>query len=416
MVQAPDSKELWRVIRSLGLVSSAPPSPFNFFSAESINKHFATICRQHVPSSSEVLSDILSVPVEDELTSFDFRKIEIQSLISICNSAKVSGAKGADGLSRRHLLCAMPSVGGFLSDLFNLSLESGVFPDAWKKVLVRPIVKSNIPESLGDLCRVVYIERRNLFSERQCGYRKGHSTQAALLGLTDSIKRGMNESKVTILVLFGLSKAFDTVDHALLLKTLRKLNCGNEVIRWLYSYLKDRFQAVVGENGVWSNWVRLTCGVPQGSILGPLLFLLFMNDLPNVIQYCKSLMFVDDTQIYLECEPRNLQAGVDRVTIDVNAFMAWTRSNGITVNLKKTKAMIIGTRAHISRIDLKTCPQIVACDAHVESARNLGVWLDNTLSWKTHVGKTIGRIYGALWSLKVHRHSLTQELRKNLVQ
>ena len=123
---------------------------------------------------------------------------------------------------------------------------------------------------------------------------------------------GINEQNITILVLFDLSKAFDTVNHRILLRKLRKLNFGDTKIEFSYyfSYLSNRSQVVIYEQGNTSDTLGTTSGVPEGSILGPLLFLLYMNDLPNAIKHSKILMYVDDTQIYLKRPFHQLTEGI----------------------------------------------------------------------------------------------------------
>ena len=144
---------------------------------------------------------------------------------------------------------------------------------------------------------------------------------------------------VTILLLFDLSKAFDTVPHIKLLEKLRTLNFDDTSIKWFYSNLSGRSQSVVNDQGSHSNWKNTTSGVPQGSVLGSYLFLLFMNDLPGAIKHSKILMYVDDTHLYIQCHPRDLKSCIEKLSLDANFFNNWVHNNSLSINLDKTKAI-----------------------------------------------------------------------------
>ena len=139
----------------------------------------------------------------------------------------------------------------------------------------------------------------------------------------------MNELCVTILVLFDLSKAFNTVDHSI----LSKLIFDNTVMKWFSSYLVGRSQAIVDENGNASNWSNTTSSVSQGSILGPLLFVLYMNDLSKVVRHSKILLYVNDYQIYLKCPIHLLEEGIRQINEDANNFADWVSRNLLTLNI-----------------------------------------------------------------------------------
>lgn len=143
-----------------------------------------------------------------------------------------------------------------------------------------------------------YLEAHNLLDSRQAGFRLRHSTQTALLGVLDDVRRTIYKRQVTILVLLDFSKAFDTISHARLLLKLRSLNVSNATLGWFFNYLADRLQAVVDEDGNVSDWLRASSGVPQGSVLSPLLFDIYINNLPRVLRFARHMLFADDTQLY----------------------------------------------------------------------------------------------------------------------
>lgn len=157
---------------------------------------------------------------------------------------------------------------------------------------------------------------------------------------------------VTLFVLFDFSRAFDTVNHSLLVDKLQSFELSNQVIRWLISYLTGRSQAVVGPDGGMYAWMAVLAGVPQGSVLGPLLFSLFINDLPTVLSYSKYILYADELQIYLHCYSEELPDAIVRLSSDISRVCGWATRSQLKLNLNKTKAVCIASGQFIRHLDL----------------------------------------------------------------
>ena len=188
-----------------------------------------------------------------------------------------------------------------------------------------------------------YLNDNKLLHEKQSGFRAGHSTESALILLIDSWLKAINEGKFVGCVMIDFRKAFDLVDHAVLLKKLEIYKCGKSALSWFKSYLSTRTQKVSIKHSK-SDTENITCGVPQGSILGPLLFLIFINDLPLKLQniVASTDLYADDTTIYdIQYDKQVLENNLQRSLV---LLQQWCKENGMLINTDKTKVMFITSR------------------------------------------------------------------------
>lgn len=200
---------------------------------------------------------------------------------------------------------------------------------------------SKILEKVFDKRLDDFITKHNLLSESQYGLRPGRSTSLALLELIEEISTSLDNKKSSIEVFIDLKKAFDTIDHQLLLKKLDNYGCRGVVNDWLASYLSNRKQYVYF-NGINSDLSNVTCGVPQGSILGPKLFILYINDICNVSNVLKFVIFADDTNIF--CSHEDIKYLCEQVSIELQKLSVWFAVNKLSLNVTKTNYMIFSNR------------------------------------------------------------------------
>ena len=331
----------------------------------------------------------------------------------------VSKATGLDQIGPRLLKLSAEVISSSLTNVINCSIKQGIFPDQWKCAKVNPLFKKgssndvnnyrpiSILPTLSKLIEkhvhdsfVNYLNHYKLLCKSQSGFRKKHSCETALVCMIDKWLAALNDGEFVGVVMLDFSKAFDLCSHEILLQKLHIYKCGDNTIKWFKSYLTNRTQAV-NLNGVISDNQITTCGVPQGSILGPLLFLLFINDLPMYIQdnVTNVDMYADDTTIYdintskSEVE-LNLQAALNNVS-------AWCLNNGMVLNATKTKVILITTPQKRSRL-VNQPLRLKYKDVTLEVTTGdkiLGIHINENLKWDNHIKFLRKKISSNLWLL-----------------
>jgi hypothetical protein len=262
-----------------------------------------------------------------------------------------------------------------------------------------------------------YLQSSNLLLSSQSAYRPFHSTETAVLRVLSDLLLAVDQGEVAALVLLDLSAAFDTVDHNILLRRLRSTYGFNgAVLKWFQSYLHGRSQCV-RRGSSRSASTLLFCGVPQGSVLGPILFILYTADLvPLIDQHSlHGHLYADDTQTYGSCRPDDVQDFEQRISACVDDVALWMKSNRLQLNTDKTEILWCATsrrQSQLPKSSLRICSDFVAPSSTV---RDLGIYLDADLSMKSHVRRVTSSCFAILRQLRSLRRSISSSVYRTLI-
>ena len=321
-----------------------------------------------------------------------------------------------------------------ISYLINLSLFSGIFPDKLKVSLIRPLHKEGSKEEcnnyrpislLPSLSKVYekaiseqlveHFIKNKVLSKNQFGFRKKRNTTHAIMSVIEIISNALNNKEYTLAVFLDLRKAFDTVDLDILIDKLKHYGIRGNAIKFIENYLKNRTQIVQIENRQ-SNSRIITHGVPQGSILGPLLFIIYINDLCTVCPSLFAALFADDSNFFkIDKSLKKLKESMDDDLIIINQ---WLKANKLSINLSKTKSMVICTR-QLNNNPLVNISINEASIEQVDTTKFLGVYINKHMNWSHHINtltKKMAKLSGMMYKAKSNLSEKTCiELYKSLI-
>ena len=362
-------------------------------------------------------------------TSFFLSDIEDMEIITCVKNMKNSHSCGHDDISSFIIKNTISAIIQPLNHIFNLSFKSGIFPDHFKISKIIPLLKDGDPKLasnyrpislLPSISKILerlmfkrlsnYLDSLKFFNESQYGFRRNRSTELALLDITEFVLNGMENKLTTVGVFLDLSKAFDSVNHDILLKKLNSIGIRGLQYNWFESYLKCRHQYVsIGSNT--SAYTPIKCGVPQGSILSPLLFLIFMNDISNVSKIIRTVLFADDTTFL--CSGKNIKEVTNTINSKLIKIYDWLASNSLNINYKKTNYMLFGPKIVTNTLNTKIFINNTPLE-RVPITKFLGFMLCDNLSWLDHILYTstkITKLTGILFKL---RYKLTADIVKKI--
>ena len=382
--------------------------------AEGFNEYFANI-GPNLASNIDSSNYNFETHVKNAKSGFAaFQHVTVSHVSHLLHGLSSNKATGIDKISCKIIKLATPVISDSLTLIFNQAITLSSFPDEWKIARVIPLYKNgqrNIPGNYRPISvlpaiskimeRILYDQLHSylttfeLLSDSQFGFQKSHSTASALLDCTNEWYVNLDRKMFNLVVLIDLKKAFDTVDHQILLRKLELYGIKGQALTLLRSYLTNRNQKCQIKNS-FSSERLIKCGVLQGSILGPLFFLLYINDLPHCLNKTKPRMFADDT---------NLTASANSLTdleAAANSDLENLIANRLNLNVAKTEFMLIGSKPMIKNTSVSH-PNVLIENKQIKQVnecKTLGVTIDKHLSWKSNTEKICKKVTAGISAIR----------------
>ncbi|XP_032421926.1 uncharacterized protein LOC116721974 [Xiphophorus hellerii] len=377
---------------------------------------------------------VLPNEVDDRITSsccFGLKEFTCKEVYEAMLDMDPISAIGEDGLEPSFLQRAAQLVAIYITHIFNLSVSTGTIPEVWKASYVTPIHKGGETSDLNNyrpisklscLAKILeklvsnqlnsFLTENQILHERQSAYRKNHNPMTAATVVLNDIITALDNNQHCAVLFTDLSKAFDTVDQAVLLKKLQRIGFDEKAFKWFENYFQDRRQSVTNGN-VYSRFRHVGKGVPQGGVLSNILFNIYMADIASSVTGCNVHMFADDTVLY--CSAGDAQAAITTLQQSFNDLQNEFRKHKLVLNANKTKYMIFTLDRNVD--DGLVLSSLDGTNIErVEKYKYLGLWIDKGLSFTDHV-TTLASVLGERIDSFHKKYShLYMESKKDLIR
>lgn len=410
-----NTKQMWDIINKVIGKSSKKqviPDRVSVDVVDNFNAFFTSIGPQLAAKISTTSCEENIAHVEG---IFSFRDINYEELVTIVAGMANNKATGYDGITVKMLKDNIDVLAPILLKLFNHSLQDGVYPDVLKIAKIYPVYKhgdvndpssyrpisvlsviNTIFEKLISLQLRVYVESNNIITNFQHGFRQNRSTSTAVMEMTQAICTSLHSNEIAIGIFLDLQKAFDTVVHSILLHKLHKYGFRGPTYNLFMSYLANRKQSVCLDN-IRSSQMTVETGVPQGSVLVPALFSLYINDFPNILTHSKAVSYADDTVIIFT--GKTLSEIQPVINQELTRISSWFKANKLTINSTKSKYILFTSRSkNLNEASLKLFIDNFELE-QVYTIKYLGVTLDCHLNWKNHIKNVCSRLASVCYVL-----------------
>ena len=428
-------KEFYKSLRKLKILPHKKKRKRINFSAKKLNAAFSA--NNNAEVNQELINEQIALLYRKNppcIHKFNFRNVDEREVCKIVAGLK-SNSCGVDGINSHILKLLIKRLSLVITDIVNTTFRTRIFPDRWKLALVKPLEKVNFPKDESDfrpislLCTISkiiekiahnqiceYINCHNLLDAYQSAYKRFHGCNTAHIKITDDFLDMFDDSELALLVLLDFSKAFDTVHHTLLLEKLSILGFQEGALEWVKSYLTGRRQKVVTDEDE-SDWIALRNGVPQGSILGPLLFSILVSDIRQHINFGSYHSYADDLQYYMPSKPEDLDDNIALINEDLNRMAIYCKNSGLRVNEGKTYFLMLGNTRTLKKVQCYPLNPIMVNKKIIERKfhiRNLGLTYDEVLSWNKHISSRIAKAMANFRSIVRFKRFLNMDAKKTL--